>query len=259
MKILTRDFQWVDATFNWQVGRIVKSDGNAINESHIIAIDDDTRNKYVICSNCGKVIRNTPKAIQAHKALAETSDKCFDCPHMRERNNVVLKNSYTPQADGTYILSTKQQCNLVCTRGFRTPYYDINSETSQENCIYKRCATSSMTNIEDTFTRYPGAFEDMATVDAIDTSKWTLNDTSGNFYSFKASSRFNLTAYVHNTGIISHFEYVSRYTSYKFRYSKKYNQLFWFDNSTYSTSYGISQNTQTQLLKLVAAIYNKEN
>ena len=257
MKILTRDFQWVDATFNWQVGRIVKSDGNAINESHIIAIYDDTRNKYVICNNCGKVIRNTPKAIQAHKALAETSDKCFDCPHMRERNNVVLKNSYTPQADGTYISSVKQQCNLVCVRGFRDR--DINGEAAKDNCIYKRCATSSTTSIEDTFTRYPGAFEDMATVDAIDTNKWSLIGNSDTFYAFKAASRFNLTAYVHNTGIVSHFRYISRYTSYEFRYSKKYNQLFWFDNSTYSTSCGISQNIQTQLLKLVAAIYNKEN
>lgn len=257
MKILTRNFQWIDAVFDTSNGAIRDENCNAIRESAIIAIDNDVRSQYVICQNCGSIIRNTAKELEAHKALSDSSAACFECPAMREMGVDLLKRTYTLQEDGTYVSLTKTKCSLACSKGWCS--VPIDSDEARERCQYRGCKTATASPIQDIFTKFPGIFDELATADALDPAVWTYVDMGRNYYKFKASSRYNLTVSIHKTGIISHFTYTSRYRQHDFMYSKRYNRFFWIDDYNYTENCSVSQNVQTQLLKIVAAIYNKEN
>ena len=72
-------------------------DGTCAYQAGIVSISRDNRKKFVKCSSCGALIRNTPEAIKVHTDRASTSASCFGCQYMREGDGKQLSAKYTLQ------------------------------------------------------------------------------------------------------------------------------------------------------------------
>lgn len=83
-------------------------DGTCVYQAGIVSISRDNRKKFVKCSSCGALIRNTPEAIKEHTNRASTSASCFGCQYMREGDGKQLSAKYTLQEDGRYVVNTKR-------------------------------------------------------------------------------------------------------------------------------------------------------
>ena len=260
MKILTRQHKWVDVTFNPNKGYVEDTEGTVYCETDMLAVENDVRSKYVRCMNCGKYVLNTPTALQAHRDLSTTSDACLTCHRLSMANTQRIKSTYTKQEDGTYVVTDKTKCKLICRNGGYGNSVDINSEQARSRCIYVGCRTADMAPFTSIFMNYPGVLDELATVDALDPSVWTYDHKYGNMHCFRATSRYKVRAYVYPTGIIGYFIYTTRNSDYKFLYSKKYQKIIWELSDQYRDNHhNISANVKTQLARLVADVYNKEN
>ena len=129
--------------------------------------------------------------------------------------------------------------------------------------MYKRCDANTLVPVDDFFIKYPGAFDDMATVDALDKSKWQLYYKHYNDYiEFNWKGRYNISVYTTNLGIIDYFRCNYRNKSIQIVYSKKYDKMFMFDYGTYkelTESSGFSTQYYNELLKIMKDIYKGEN
>lgn len=169
MKVLLRNYDgeqyvWKKAEMK-SATKFALEDGGEVRQTDIVSVSRDNRKKFVKCSACGEIIRNTPEAIKEHRDRASTSATCFGCPYIRETNSKQLSAKYTLQEDGRYVVNVKNSVKLSCRNSW--DYYDINSQGARDVCRWKQCATAEMKSIEDVFTKYPGAFDDMITVDKV--------------------------------------------------------------------------------------------
>ncbi len=261
MKILDRqNCEWVEAHWDAHYNTITTQDGLRIPESQIFAIEDDERDKYVVCASCGEMIPNTKAAIKKHQELMSKSDKCFNCKYLRETNVKTDKKSYTRNEDGTYNYVAKVTSKLLCNVTYS--YNDINSENANKNCRYRQCAEKGVKKIESFFAQYPDAFDCLATVDALDSKIWEFNYIPNhNVCMYKAKKKFTLYAKVNSKGIIREFDCVYRGYSNYCVYSKKYDKLFWLDGNRYMDRpyYNISDARINEIKTLISQIYTKEN
>ena len=115
--------------------------------------------------------------------------------------------------------------------------------------------------LTDTFIEYPAVFDTLATVDALDKKKWTLDYKDGENLRYRLKSRkMQFTAVVAFNGVIDHFEIVVNRRNLRFAYSAKYHKIFWFDGSIYATSwpYYCQTNQKDELLNICQEIYKEE-
>ena len=150
MKVLLRiyngePFVWKKAEMK-NATQFTLEDGSIASQIDIVSISRDNRKKFVICSACGAIIKNTPEAIKEHSLRGTISATCFGCKYMRENNSKQLSAKYTPQEDGSYIINTKKNVKLSCGYSYR--YFDINSQNARDICMYKNCATAEMRSID---------------------------------------------------------------------------------------------------------------
>ena len=234
-------------------------DGNYVCQAGIVSISRDNRKKFVKCSSCGALIRNTPEAIKEHTNRASTSASCFGCPYMREGNGKQLSAKYTLQEDGSYVVNTKKSTKLYCRASFK--FHDINSQEAREICRFKRCATAEMRPIEDIFTNYPGLFDDIITVDKIlengFTEKIEYKHRGVTYYKLKGKN--HITAIVNKLNIVDRFVICYRNQSFDVVYSKKYNKLFHIDGGSYygyNSSEFIPDKTLKSIKEKIASLYN---
>ena len=253
MKILTDSMNWIDVEFDIKTGRIKRA-GLEVKETDIVSIKDDERKKYLRCSHCGEIIRNTKSAKESHLNKSLTSDTCFNCNCLTQRNETVTNKKYKLLSDGSYEVVKKSTCQLVCSKTWTYP--NIQSEAARSVCRYSGC--KEFTKFEDTFTKYPGLFDDLITVDALDPKKWRFIEIFNGSSEFKVKSRVRVYAIANDKGIIKYFEYRKGNLSSKFRYSLKYNRIFWIDNRTYKTSlYWIPSSIETEIFNIVSATYKE--
>ena len=263
MKILLRSsYEWVDAIFNKENGKILNAEtGNIIYPYQIVSIEDDERTKYVMCKGCGEIILNTPEVIYEHQHKCESSKACLTCKTMRQDVKESLDSEYILNEDGTYTVMIKNKAQLLCGNSYWHPA-DINSKDAREMCKYVKCKTKGVHHFDDFFITYPGAFDKIATVDVLNPKKWEYKSHiyGDNGFYYQAKKRFRLYAQITNTGIISEFEYEYRGRSYRFVYSPKYNQIFWFENGDYTNKniYYLTEKRLQELRDTVAEIYTKE-
>lgn len=234
-------------------------DGTCVYQAGIVSISRDNRKKFVKCSSCGAIVRNTPEAIKEHTDRASTSASCFGCQYMREGDGKQLSAKYTLQEDGSYVVNTKKSTRLYCRASFR--FYDINSPEAREVCRFKGCATAEMRPIEDVFTKYPGLFDDIITVDRIlengFTEKIEYKHRGVTYYKLKG--RNHITAIVNKLNIVDRFVICYRSQSFDVVYSKKYNKLFLIDGSwykEYNSSESIPDKTIKSIKEKIASLYN---
>ena len=211
-----------------------------IYETNIVDISRDNRSQYVICSHCGAMIKNTPEAIEAHKAEQEKKRDCFTCKHMKTGfiSNSNRKRKFKPALNnpGNYIIKETWSTNCYCDYVWRNP--DINSEEAKSHCKYCQCRHAEMTSFTDTFLKYPGLFNVLPTVDMLLQKNWKFEYIMGDYITYHHPRMTTLKAYVNSKGIVTQFcASDTTGTNYKLMYSKKYNQLFFLGgNNKYKIS-----------------------
>lgn len=263
MRVLLRNYNgeqyvWKKAEVK-DTTKFTLEDGRDVSQIDIVSISRDNRKKFVKCSACGEIIRNTPEAINEHKLRGTTSSTCFGCRYMQERNGKQLSVKYTLQEDGSYAASVKKKLNLICAATWNR--VDINSESARECCKFKSCATAEMKVIEDVFTKYPGVFDDMITVDKILDNGFTERreyaSRGATYYKLKA--RNNITAVVNKLNIVDYFIIDYRNHQISVMYSKKYDKLFRTDSGVYmelKSIWFMPDTTVKNIKAKIASLYN---
>lgn len=260
MEVLFREnYKWIEAKFNPNAGTITDVEGRAIRPVDIVSIKDDERSKYVVCKNCGEIIRNTPTNLEKHYNKAVNSDACHTCKSLRVYHDKELSRKYELNEDGTYKEIVKNECRLTCTMRGYSSRTDINSEYARTSCKYARCRAQGVQPIADVFTTHPEVFDLIATVDALDNSAWELERRQGDgTFLYKAKKRFRLYAVVNSMGIIDHFRYCYNRDSYDFAYSAKHCKVFWFDGMMYNEkNVEVDRARTAEITATVAKIYKE--
>ncbi len=239
MKALMRDWngqQFVYINVKHDGVYFIDENGNKITTSEIIDIFRDNRSKYVRCSNCGELVKNTPEAIEAHWRAKADKKNCLQCNKMSETyDKTPIKKTYVPDPldPSKYIVTNKYATKLICRAG----YYSrtIGTEAANENCKYLRCKSASYSSIEDIFTKCPHPFDTLPTVDMLLKKKWKLvGFERGNRYiAYAHPSLKSLEAHVNSKGIVSYFTLKVGNRHWCFMYSKRYDKHFYFDGAHY--------------------------
>lgn len=258
---LREDYQWHDAVWDQKSEKLSRGK-SYIRQTNILAVENDPRVKYLQCKKCGEIVKNTKKAIAEHAALSQSSKTCLTCKSLRISDETNLKESYTKNEDGTYTRTKKAICSLTCDYIHRCP--QIDSEKARSGCRYRYCKAETLVAVNDIFVKYPGAFDDMATVDALDMSKWQFYYRGSNdACEFKWNGRSNIRAMINNLGIINMFVCHYRSNVYEVVYSKKYDKIFEANYGEYTEitkdDSPFSETYYNELLKIFRNIYKGEN
>lgn len=231
MKILLREYKgapyvWVTAKYNNDHFTI---DGDYTHPCNIISVMNDNRKNYIKCSCCGKTFKRGSRKFQIHKENAIKPQTCLGCPSLKSKNEHILSRKYTINEDGTANETIERSVELRCSRyGFWSDV-DLNSDEALCSCKKRQCATATEVEIEDFFTRYPGAFDEIITSDKLlDMGcMFTLKPNRGTEVSFVSEYEYSISAYVNKLGIIDHFYVWYEDEDYHVWYSKKYDELYW--------------------------------
>lgn len=229
MKLLLRQFN--DECYVWKNGSMKDEthfivDGKSVLQTDVISISRDNRSKFVKCSACGGILKNTEEAIKEHRLKSTTSATCMGCQYLRESNSKTKSIKYVLQDNGKYVSTIKKEMRLLCSRGWGARY-DINSKEARDGCKYKCCIDARMDGFKDIFMEYPGIFDDMITVDCVLDAGFTERTKKSNGTSlYTLKGRDNIIAIVNAINIVDSFQ-VSRYShDWTIVYSKKYNEFY---------------------------------
>ena len=268
MKILIRKYGdkqyyvWKDAVYkNGQFYIDNKDFGELIvYQVEILAIKDDNRSEYVICSNCGAIIKNDPESIEAHFAAKEAQRDCFKCPSLRKENIKSIKADYAEAEDGNFNVTETYNVDLRCSRNyFNRPR--INTEAAKSICIHYQCRKRGVHKIEDIFTKYPDLFNKHITVDALNAKKFEAEGQYNDFFEYDMKLRNTLKAYVNELGIVDHFVVKCRGQRYFVYYSAKYDKLFFsYRGREYTEQLPdyMTENKFNQVKAKISALYKEE-
>lgn len=262
MKILLRNWSnshyvWKEAT--WAKGKFFTEPEKAeVYPINILAIKDDERaDKYVMCAQCGEMVKNDSASIEAHFAKMEAQRDCTKCKNLRERPINTVKANYIKNEDGTYTAEKTILMSLKCGVEYYSPP-DINSDRAKQMCVYHQCRRRGMQKISDIFTKYPGIFDKNATVDALVARKYVHDGCRNEFFEYDLKCRNTVKACVNKAGIIDHFIIKSRGYAYIAFYSAKYDKIFWSENCidyTESTPWYMTENKLEMAKKKIAELY----
>lgn len=235
-------------------------EGKAVSEANILTVVEDNKSKpkYVQCSSCGELIPNNAKAIEEHRTAHNTFSGCYGCDQLRS-SVVVNKNNktkYELNDDGTFTRKINDNVNLYCGRVYSK--IDITSDNRKEYCKYKGCANAEIKAQQHFFSKYPNAFDEMITVDALKNFK-EIYAYRSNQTRLKLKCRGNIYAYANSKGIIESFQFECRYDTYNVFYSKKYDKFFYRSGSSYrefARPYNMTTDRFNYIKETIAKLYN---
>lgn len=262
MKVLMRRFEekpyvWKEATRSEDGAYIVN--GKRVEETSIVSVADMGKTKYVKCSNCGEIIPNRKRAIEAHKNISCSWKSCLSCRNLSEKNIKSENKSYKLNDDGTFSRTDKANVTLWCNCSYYHRY-DIMLNEARKSCRYAGCKNATFVPVNGFFDKHPDAFDDMITVDRIIdagfTTKYSLRDGSVN-YQLKAKN--TIVAKVNAMNIVEYFAISYRNDSCTVVYSKALNKLFTFGNGTYQEFTGLwhmPASTVENIKKKISSLYN---
>lgn len=231
MKALLRNFEnevYVTKELELLKNGTYQYKGEGISETNILAIIEGGKKGFVQCSNCGETIVNTKAAIKEHLERKSSHKGCMSCPNLRATRSHNQKVKYVENEDGTFHRVTNDDVTLSC--GYSWHVFSIKDELKSDYCKYRNCTESTITGFDGFFDKYPNAFDDMITVDAL---KFRSVSNYNGYTVFDLKCRGNITAYVNGKGIVDHFRISRRYDSRTVYYSKKYNKLFYENRGKY--------------------------
>ena len=255
--LLRKNYTWEDVFFDPESENIKTRDlGKIVAENMIVSIKDDERVNYLRCMQCNELVLNTPEAIAKHISIKESWEQCATCRycnrhHIKTENEILhpdLKNN-------SFVVESKDIIEITCECSWNSPNVFTNS--ARECCKYKHCTTNTLKPYDSVLISHPGAFDNMATIDAVDSDRWIFVSKDGDTYGYKLNARTNLFMYVHSTGIIDKFVYSCRGSYETCYYSKQYDKLFWEGFRKYSTTRPdlVSENIEKTILREVRKIY----
>lgn len=239
MKILLR--RWRGEDYIWRTAKYdnsgFKVDDLNVDYTNIVSVANDNRKNYVRCAACGAVIKNNSSEIEKHKSRHLTSDACLTCSWLRKDQGNVLSTKYIKQSDGSYVEKVKREVVLRCNADWLVRNID-DSET-RDRCLFKICAQANMEPITDIFTRMPGLFDNMATVNTIVKIGYDAKESyEANMYKhYRLNIKLDdyaVYAVVNILGIIDHFLLIDGWDETKVYYSKKFDKLFRITNGEYA-------------------------
>lgn len=239
-------------------GNYETAEGKCYNEGNILTIIENAKSKMAVCSACSEIIHNTKKAIENHRNMHKTYEGCLNCPSVRFRANKDDKTKYTLNDDGSFNMITKNNGRLGCGRSYS--FYDIMGEKRKGVCKYNGCANAEIKPLQTFFNKYPGAFDDMITIDTIKDMKEVREHYTG-YTKIKLKCRGNIYAYVNKKGIICYFEFEARYETLQVYYSKKYNKFFIYKYGKYEEitgrpSYDMTSTRWEYIKETISKLYN---
>ena len=232
MKALLRLFEndcyvWKDVKYDAK-GFYIDGDSDqklTIDETNIVSLSNDNRKNYFKCSACGELFRKGSSKWEKHIQPITDSNRCFSCKYMRVSNAKKLNSKYVLLENGKYAQTQKSEVELKCYNSWHYP--DINSEEARRNCYFNRCVNADVQPIEDIFTKNPGIFDDIITVDQIVKQGYKERYVRNHYWTnYKLKGKNQIWACVNHMNIVDHFEISYRNNHWTVYYSKKYNKLY---------------------------------
>lgn len=229
MKILLRS--WGNEVYVWRTakhnGNYFVVDNMTVEECNVISVINDNRKNYVKCSCCGKVFPKKGNKFKIHQELASGINPCLNCGNLRTEEIIGSQTTkYFANEDGTYKEKIEREVQLLCKKSPWEKLPLMATETI-EGCRRRNCAKGYRQAIEDAFTRFPGIFDDIITVDKLFDNgydKLMNHDSCGNTV-YVIDDELDLYALVNNLGIVDRF-YLDNGDYYDLYYSRKYDKLF---------------------------------
>jgi hypothetical protein len=219
------DYQWKKAIYLWKYDRFICDDMSAVNMHNLIAIENDPRNKYVQCNNCGAVIENTEEAKAAHANEYKSISKCTTCERLIKSKIEDKTISTDTISEDEFEVTHKSTYKMYCRYNMKN---NLLSEAKESKCKYMLC--NKFETLGGIHSTYPGLFNKLATSANLTEDKWTFKENDGSMYSYKARKRFTLHAYVNKMGIIRYFKLKHDDFQYTIMYSQKYDKIFSWDD-----------------------------
>lgn len=260
MQILIRN--WGDEQCVWKTakynGNKFVVDGIDIEYTNVISVVNDNRKGYVVCSACGKFLKNTAKAIDEHKHKFEHHDACLTCRHMRIKEQISIAEKLIRKKDGTYVKKSESEIVLGCRYGRFYGSVDVNSHEAKKDCALKKCTVAEFNKFQDTFLEFPGLFDHMAMVDRIIDVGYKNRFFNKGYSIYRLKGRNQIIAYVNNMGIIDYFKVSYHEDEFVVFYSKKYDMLFVEDCCKYrkfDDRYSIPTKTKEYIKRKIAELY----
>lgn len=260
MKILLREYKsepyvWVTAKYN-ENHFIV--DGNRINPCSIVSVINDNRKNYIKCSCCGQTFKRGSYKFQIHKENASSPQTCLNCPSLKTANERIVARKFIIDENGNEKEILERSVCLVCGKYGYWEHPRINTEDSVSYCKKRQCAKAVEMEIEDFFTQYPGAFDEIITVDKLLDIGYniTLRPNRGREYKIIMEDDYTIGVYINKIGIVEHFYIWFEEECYVIYYSKKYNELYW-DCGEYTPFYleEMDDRTRDLIKTYIAALY----
>jgi hypothetical protein len=232
MKILLRNYNgkpyvWATAKYNRNDFYV---DGSRIPQDNIVSIMNDNRKKYFRCSCCGQVFRKGDRRFKTHKENAIKPETCFDCPHLYLSGTSRVSAKYVVNKDGSFGLIETMNADLRCDNTNSWFYPSIDSCDAICKCDKRRCADATENEISDFFTQYPGAFDDILTIDRLLDENYDVSlggrNCLRNEIIFNDDNHYVISVYINSIGIVDYFSVRWLGFAWHVYYSKKYDELF---------------------------------
>lgn len=229
MRILVREVKDNKCSYIWKQvsnvnpirrGRYRTTDNNEYGVMDILKIDRDYRNLgYVICANCGEVIKECK--VEKHYVTRESEANCAKCEKLSLRP-IPSERKITIRPDGKAVLRSLN--HPLCTA--RSTYRpDLLSEVDKpQSCIYYKCRRSGTSPIyRDFLSENPNPYTVLLTENAVINNGWEFckRGADGNEYVTKNGKLF---ATFDINGILNYFTVKFRNNYYNFKYSDRYNK-----------------------------------
>ena len=260
MKILLREYNrapyvWVTAKYNENQFVV---NGEKIGNCRIVSVINDNRKNYIQCSCCGQTFKRGSRKFQIHKENAKNPQTCLNCPSLQTENERIVTTKYTMDEDGNARQILERSVRLVCGKYGYWEHPLINSEDAVCCCKKRQCADAKEVEIVDFFTEYPGAFDDIITVDKLLDMGFniTLRSNRGTEYEFALEDNYTIGVNVNRLGIVDHFFVWFEQECYYVYYSKKYNEIYW-DCGQYVPFYleEMDDSTREEIKEEIAKLY----
>lgn len=256
MRVLLRyyngkSFVWKEATYKGEdfwIRDDEQENEYRVYSTDIVAVDGDEYAGYVVCNNCGALIKNTPEEIAKHYAEMEKCIDCASCDCLTFSNKKITERTIVSDDDGYHVTESfvaDPKCGVISYSPRSTDY-----AIGQRICKYMACRKHGVRQSNNVFIRYPGVFDTVITADVLTANKFKYDGNKGNYFVYDMRSRGTIKACVNELGIVEYFIVSSNGNKIRFYYSEKYDKMFyengwkyeegmpyWFRESKFNEAY----------------------
>lgn len=259
MQVLLREYcgeqyVWRSAKYD---GQSFIVNGCSMRETDIVSVMNDNRKNYVRCSSCGKIFPKNGKKFAKHQREAATINPCLKCSKLRTNEVGELACKYVVDENGNYTKKTEQKVELYCHFGLWNSFL-LDSDEALSKCKLRMCGDAYTEEIHDIFTRYPGIFDDIITIDKILENGYEeaiYREYRGAAYLLNGD--LDITANINAVGVVDSFCIKSELGfQWCVCYSKKYDMLFDMGEDKYMEwDPNIGDDRLTEIKKYIAKLY----